>query len=120
MMKNRKQILTNIFGIFMIIGGVTHFVTPEMYGPFIPSFLPVNFVNMMAGVLEILLGIGLLIPQYNSRATLGLLVLMIAFLPLHIVDVFKEYPAIGTHEAALIRLPLQFILIIWAWFIHKK
>jgi uncharacterized membrane protein len=46
--------------------------------------------------------------------------MMLAFLPLHILDVFKENPAIGSHEAALVRLPLQFVLILWAWFIKKR
>jgi uncharacterized membrane protein len=41
--------------------------------------------------------------------------LMIAFLPLHIVDVFKDNPAIGSTTLAYIRLPIQFILIYWAW-----
>jgi len=36
------------------------------------------------------------------------------------MDVFKENPAIGSHQLALIRLPLQFVLILWAWFIAKK
>jgi uncharacterized membrane protein len=40
---------------------------------------------------------------------------MIAFLPLHIIDVFLDNPAIGSKTLAYIRLPLQFVLIFWAW-----
>jgi uncharacterized membrane protein len=51
---------------------------------------------------------------------LGILAMMLVFLPLHIWDIFRENPAIGSHKVALIRLPIQFVLIAWAWFISKK
>jgi len=118
--KNPKYILTILFGIFMIYAGIMHFVKPEVYFPFIPDFLPENIINILSGILEIILGIGVFIPRYRTLAALGILLTMLAFLPLHIIDVFKEHPAIGSHRIALIRLPLQFVLILWAWFIYKK
>jgi len=45
---------------------------------------------------------------------------MLLFLPLHIWDIFREKAAIGSHQVALIRLPIQFVLIAYAWFINKK
>ncbi|CAH0996044.1 hypothetical protein EMA8858_02174 [Emticicia aquatica] len=119
-MKTLKLILTFIFGIFMILGGVMHFIKPEVYAPFIPAFLPNIAVNYFTGILEIAVGFGAFIPRFRSIATLGILILMLAFLPLHIIDVFKENPAIGSHQTALIRLPIQFVFIFWAWFIYKK
>ncbi len=119
-MKTVKLILTFLFAAFMILGGVNHFLKSEMYFPFIPDVLPQMAIVYVSGVVEILLGIGAFIPQFRSRAALGILLLMLAFLPLHVLDVFKTNPAIGTHEAALIRLPVQFVLILWAWFIYKK
>jgi len=44
---------------------------------------------------------------------------MLLFLPLHFLDVFKEHPAIGSKTIALIRLPIQFLLIYCAWYIYK-
>ena len=119
-MKNIKRVLTILFGLFMIFGGVMHFLKPTMYFPFIPDFLPKSAINYLAGIAEIIVGVGVFVPRFRSIATLGILLMMIAFLPLHILDIFKEHPAIGSHQAALIRLPLQFVLIVWAWFIHKK
>ncbi len=119
-MKILKLILTLLFGAFMIFGGVNHFVKPEMYFPFIPDFLPQGAINYVVGILEIILGVGVFIPKFRQVATLGIFLLMLAFLPLHILDVFKENPAIGSHQAALVRLPLQFVLILWAWFIKKR
>jgi uncharacterized membrane protein len=119
-MKNLKLTLTFLFGAFMIFGGIIHFLKPEIYLPFIPAFLPQMAINYLAGILEMIIGIGVFIPKFRSIATLGILIMMLAFLPLHIIDVFKENPAIGSHQLALIRLPLQFVLIFWAWFIYKK
>jgi hypothetical protein len=45
---------------------------------------------------------------------------MILFLPLHVIDVFRGDPAVGSHQAALIRLPVQFVFIFWAWFCHRN
>jgi uncharacterized membrane protein len=119
-MKNFKLVLTFLFGAFMIFGGVMHFVHPANYRPFIPGFLPADLITYLSGIVEIIVGIGVFIPSYRSWATLGILVLMVMFLPLHIMDVFKDTPAIGSHQAALIRLPIQFVLILCAWFINKK
>ena len=119
-MKKLKPVLTNFFGILMIVCGVLHFIKPEKYFPFIPHFLPKEIINYLVGVLEIVLGVGTCIPRFCSLATLGILLLMIVFLPLHVMDVFKEHPAIGNQAVAIIRLPVQFVLIMWAWFINKK
>lgn len=119
-MTKLKLVLTFLFGLFMILGGAMHFINPEMYNPFIPDFLPKDLVIYASGVLEIMVGMAAMIPRYRSLGTLGILLLMLAFLPLHVVDVFSDQPAIGSHQLALIRLPIQFVFILWAWFIHKK
>jgi uncharacterized membrane protein len=119
-MKITKLVLTFLFGAFMVFGGVNHFLKPAMYLPFIPDFLPGEAINYVSGIAEIIVGIGVFIPKFRSLSTLGILIMMLLFLPLHIIDVFKEHPAVGSHQVALIRLPLQFVLIFWAWFIHKK
>jgi Predicted membrane protein len=119
-MSKIKSALTVAFGILMMLGGAMHFVNPEMYNAFIPDFMPKNLVNYISGLVEIIVGVFVFIPLYRSLGTFGILLMMVAFLPLHVADVFKENPAIGSHQLALIRLPLQFILIWWAWYIHKK
>jgi uncharacterized membrane protein len=119
-MKVFKLILTFLFGGFMIFGGVNHFLKPAMYLPFFADFLPAIALTYASGIVEIVVGIMVFIPKYRSWGTLGILSLMLAFLPLHFFDIFREYPAVGTHQIAVIRLPIQFVLIAWAWFIHKQ
>jgi uncharacterized membrane protein len=115
-----KLIFALLLGIFMIGNGSYHFSKPETYFPFIPGFLPKLTVNYVSGIIEILLGIGVFIPQTRAYATLGILLMMIAFLPIHIVDACKENPAIGTRIVAIQRLGLQFGFILWACWVHLK
>ena len=119
-MKYLKLGLTFLFGAIMILAGINHFLKPEMYYPFIPDFLPQSFITLASGVLEIVLGVGAFIPATRSKATLGIFILMILFLPLHIWDVFKEHPAIGSHLVAIIRVPVQFLLIFISWFTSRR
>tara|TARA_R110002153_G_scaffold89084_2_gene218351 strand:+ start:843 stop:1229 length:387 start_codon:yes stop_codon:yes gene_type:complete len=115
------NIIKIILALFMIYGGVQHFVKPNFYMPFVPSFLPYPMaIIYISGIIEIVLGIALLLSKkYAKLGALGVLVLMILFLPIHIWDVFSETPAIGSHDAALIRLPIQFVLIALAWKVYN-
>lgn len=119
-MKTLALILTFPLGAFMILGGVNHFLTPQTYFPFIPDFLPQAIINYLAGAIEMVLGIGIFIPAFRHKASLGVLGLMVLFLPIHIIDVFRDYPVIGSHFLALIRVPIQFVFIGWAWFVGEK
>ncbi|MES2555305.1 MAG: hypothetical protein V4604_04090 [Bacteroidota bacterium] len=114
-----RKISAIVLGLILIAGGIMHFIKPEVYNPFIPDAFPKLAVNYASGTVEILLGIGLLATKYRRLAAGGTFLLMIAFLPLHVIDVFREDPAIGSKTLAYIRLPLQFVLIWWPWYIRK-
>ncbi len=115
-MKLFTKILSVLLGLFMLYGGVNHFMIPVFYLPFVPEFLPFReAIVLLSGVLEIVLGAAVLIPKTRYYAALSIMALMIIFLPVHIADVFREAPAIGSHQAALIRLPFQFVFILWGW-----
>ena len=119
-MKLAKRLLTWLFGVLLVGAGLVHFTSPATHLPMVPDFLPRRVVVLASGVVEVVVGLGALVPRFRSPATLAILGLMIIYLPLHVLDVFREHPAIGSHQLALIRLPVQFVLIAWAWFIHKK
>jgi len=105
-----------LFALFMIFSAVQHLLNPEFYIPFVPSFLPfTTAIIYFSGIVEILLGIMLIIPQYSKHGAFGIFLLMLIFLPIHIWDVFSATPAIGSHQAALVRLPVQFLFIFLAW-----
>jgi uncharacterized membrane protein len=119
-MTHKNTISAYIFGGFMVFAGIVHFLNPTMFLPFIPESLPQEAINYAGGVVEILVGVGVFFQATRKVALLGILLLMWAFLPLHTIDIFKETPAVGSHTIAYIRLPLQFILIYWAWYNYKK
>ena len=115
-----QLILALLFGVFMVGNGAYHFSNPHTYDPFIPDFLPKLAINYMTGVAEIVVGISVFIPQLRPYATLTILIMMLAFLPIHIIDVFRQNPLIGTKQVAFQRLGLQFIFVLWAWYIHRN
>lgn len=115
--KGIRLTLTLLLGLFMILGGIQHFLKPAFYLPFVPAFLPLRHALVLgSGLLEIALGLATLWPRWRHLGTKGVLLLMITFLPIHAWDVISAHPAIGSHTAALIRLPIQFLFIAWAWF----
>ena len=109
-----------LFALFMIMGGVQHFIKPNFYLPFVPSFLPFPMaIIYLSGIVEVALGVLLLFTKYARIAATGIFILMLLFLPVHIWDIISETPAIGSHKAALIRLPFQFLFLAIAWKIKQ-
>ncbi|MCH3885940.1 DoxX family protein [Tenacibaculum aquimarinum] len=107
-----------IFGLFLIYAGYMHFKKPTFFNGFIPKPLPKLTVNYIAGFIEIAIGFGLLFNQSAKNAALCFFILMLIFLPLHIWDLTKEKPAIGSKKLATIRIPLQFVLLYGAYLIY--
>ena len=101
-----------VLSIFLIFGGLQHFISPDYYIPFVPSFLPFTMaIIYLSGLFEVLFGIALFFKKLEIFGAWGILILMLLFLPIHIWDVISNKPAIGSYNAALIRLPIQFLLI---------
>ena len=119
-MKIVWRILQVVLALFLIYAGVQHFIKPAFYEPFVPAFLPAKTIIVyISGVVEVVLGVLMLIPKYTKLGASGIMWLMIAFLPIHIWDLISETPAIGSHKAAMIRLPFQFLFIAWAYGIRR-
>jgi uncharacterized membrane protein len=105
--------------MLMIAAAITHFWKTRLYLRIVPEFLPLRIpIIQLSGLLELVAGIGLCVPAYRSQAATLVFVMMIAFLPLHVWDVFRLRPAMGSKLLAWIRLPLQFVLIAWAWYVR--
>ena len=115
------NVLKIVIALFMIYAGAQHFIKPTFFMPFVPAFLPLKTtIIYVSGAVEILLGAMLFLKKYAKFGALGMFILLILFLPIHIWDVFSETPAIGSKQAALIRLPIQFLLIFITWKIKNS
>lgn len=100
-----------------IFTGITHLRKPELYYKIIPSELVYkDFINFMTGFLQILFGISLLIPRYQSVAASSIIILLVLIFPSNLYMVFNKNARLGLPLWLLIiRLPLQFALMYWAY-----
>jgi uncharacterized membrane protein len=113
-------ILKIIFGAFFCYAGIMHFIKPKFFNGFIPDFLPKLTVNYIFGAIEFILGIGLFFNITFRNASLGIIILLTIFLPIHIWDYTKTKPAIGSKKIAIIRIFIQFILLYGAYLIYSN
>lgn len=108
-----------LIGLLFVVAGANHFRMPAVYLAMIPPVLPhKELLNQIAGVAEILGGIGLLIPPVRKLAAWGLILLLLAVFPANVyvalrgqMDYLKVSPAI-----LWLRLPAQAVFIaVVAW-----
>ena len=99
----------------MLVSAVAHFLTTEAYAPLIPEFIPLLAANWTAGLAEGAIGLALLRKQWRSVGGYGFALLMLAFLPLHIWDLLRVEPFLGSTWAAALRLAFQLFLIFIGW-----
>ena len=109
-----------LMALFYVFAGVMHFVSPDFYMPMMPPYLPAHLALIyLSGVAEIVLGIGVLVPAYRKVSAWGIIALLIAVFPANLHIAINNIP-IGGAEVGLgiwnwPRLPLQGVLILWAW-----
>lgn len=100
---------------FYIFAGVMHFIKPRMYIKIIPPYLPnPTLLNALAGLFEIILGLGLLFESTRSLAAYGIILLLIAVFPANVYMYQKGSKGIPKW-ILLLRLPMQLLLIGWAY-----
>ena len=107
------------FGVAFIAAGILHFVYPAYYQAIVPPYLPAPAALVaVSGVAEIAGGVGFLVRRWRRAAGWGLIALMVAVFPANVemLRQAREHHASGLAQAALwLRLPLQGVLIWWAW-----
>lgn len=118
-MGKARAVSAYVFGLFLLVAGINHFLNPEFYAAFIPYWMSQDFANVSSGIAEIVLGLGLFVPATRRWAAWGALALMTVFLPLHVWDVLRDDPAIGSRTAAWVRLPVQFLFMAWMWWLAR-
>jgi len=107
-----------LYAAFFIYAGYSHFAKSWFFYKIIPPLLQrwKKPINVIAGISEILGGIGLLIPQTRVWAAWGIIALLIAVYPANIYMVTSKGAGMKIKMWFLwLRLPLQFVLIAWAY-----
>jgi uncharacterized membrane protein len=107
--------------VFYVGAGINHFIMPLYYMAIMPPYIPwhLQFVYI-TGACEILIGL-LLIPKSTRRVTAWILIgLLIAIFPANI-QMTINYANEGNPGLwyTILRLPVQLLLIWWAWIYTK-
>ena len=116
-----KVISVYVMGIFYIIVGIKHFQDPSWFVQIVPPILPYKYeLVYISGFFEVLLGILLMIPRFQSIAAKGLIALLICVYPANIYLAQTNGVAMGISPLiAWGRLPFQFVFIGLAYW-HLK
>ena len=107
---------------FYVLAGANHFWHPQFYLAIMPEWIGWHeALNFAVGIFEILFGL-LLIPQQTRRVSAWLIILLlIAIFPANI-QMMLNYIHEGRSGLwiAIVRLPIQLLLIWWAYGFTKK
>lgn len=116
-----KKLLFYGMIFFYVSAGINHFIHPDFYLALIPPYLPFHTsINLLSGLIEIALGLCLIPKAFRRWAAVGIIVMLIAFIPSHVYFIEMNSciegglctsPVIGWGRLIIIH-PL---LIVWAW-----
>lgn len=111
------EISKYILAFLLVVAGILHFVKPKFYLKIMPSYLPGHYsLVILSGIAEIICGILLLFPATENLAAYLTIALLIAVFPANIEMTRKYY--VRKKKGlwfTLLRLPLQFLMIFWAY-----
>ncbi len=112
-----KSTLRIVLALFFVAACVNHFLATSFYLRMMPPYVPFHpAMVQISGVAEIVLAMLLLVPVTTVVAAWGLLALLIAVFPANLQmalhpETFPEF----SPRALWLRLPLQGVLIAWAY-----
>lgn len=116
-MSKVKLLSMYLMGILYLLAGLNHFIAPEFYLKIMPPYMGWHKeLVFVSGLIEIGLGALLFLPQYRKIAAWGIILLLVAVFPANIYLAQTDGAALGVSSlAAWGRLPIQALLILWAW-----
>jgi uncharacterized membrane protein len=100
-----------------ILAGLMHFLKPKIYLRIMPRYLPHHkLLVALSGIAEIIIGICLWFPVFKDLAIYGLIAMLAVFLTVHFYMLSGKTASAGIPEwILLLRIPLQFGLMYWAY-----
>lgn len=110
-----------ILAFLLMAAGIVHFVKPQIFLKIMPGYVPFHLPMVyISGIAEIVCGILLLFPATQKIGAYLCITLFIAVFPANIEMARKFY--LIHHQyfwLTVLRLPLQLVLIWWAWQFRK-
>ena len=106
-----------VFALIFIAAGIGHFLSPGLFIKIMPAPIPYKpEIVYLSGILEIILGTMLIFPATSSIAAWGLMALLVAVFPANVNLALNPGLTPGFPGwLHWVRLPLQPVLIWWAY-----
>ena len=121
-MSKTKRALLWAMALAYVAAGYNHLMNPRFYVAIMPPGLPnPEWLNVISGLAEIVLGVFLLEPRTRVLAAWGIIALLIAVFPANVYVATANLglpdmtPGSGNPLVNYGRLPIQGVLILWAW-----
>ncbi|TRX59091.1 hypothetical protein FNH22_11240 [Fulvivirga sp. M361] len=120
-----KKISFYLLIAFFVLAGLNHFRDPAFYYPLIPPYLPFpKVINVISGILEVILGLGLIWSKVRNDAAYALIFLLILFIPSHVYFIqvggcVESGLCVPLWVAWLRLVIIHPLLIAWVW-MHRK
>lgn len=119
-----KEALCWPMGAFYVAAGLWHFASPTFFVEIVPPHLPWKpALVWISGAAEVVLGIAVVVPRTRRLAAWGIVALLFAVFPANVY--MATYQVRPPHAPAWmqgmtpmqlwLRLPLQGVLALWAW-----
>lgn len=118
-MRVARDVVRLSIAALLVVAGTLHLLRPQIFLAQVPDFLPFrSAIVHVSGVIEILLGLGLLIPALRRRAAIATAVFLVAIFPGNVWQAVAQVDAFGldTDSKRIIRLLFQPVLIAGALF----
>ena len=110
---------------FYILAGFNHFINPDFYLPLIPDYLGYpSTINIASGVIEIILGIGVLFEGTRKASSILVIAMLIAFIPAHIYfmqsgNCIEGGLCVSAWISWVRLLIIHPLLMYWAWSVSR-
>lgn len=106
-----------IMALLYVFAGMMHFIKPKAYMRIMPRYLPNHkLLVYLSGAAEIALGISLCIPALKVISIYGIMAMLAVFLLVHFYMLSGKKASAGIPQwILLLRIPLQFGLMYWAY-----
>jgi len=117
-----KRIALVVIALAFIGAGLNHFLNEDFYVSIMPPYIPAHLeLVYLSGVLEAMGGLALLYPKLRRIAGLSLMLLTLAVFPanIHMALNPELYTDIASAIALYIRLPLQFVILAWLYWVSQ-
>lgn len=117
-----RRIALILLSAGMTLAGVNHFASPDFYLAMMPPYLPAHLeLVYLSGLCEIAGGLAVLPARTRRAGGWWLIAVLIGVFPANVhmalhPEQFPDFPVWGL----TLRLPLQFLLMAWAWWATQE